>query len=320
MIISFLDFNVRVLPGFYKISLPYNDNGVKIFLNGVEIYSFNGCCTNKGVVFQGALCASSELEIRMIEYLSNSKLVLNIESIPWPVNAGVDADVIGGETNSIGLIVNSANASLLTSNTWISSPSSSIASNVPASVAPTETTTYTLNSIANGCTFTDQVTLFVIGLLPVEIISFNVNCIDENKKEISWSTASEHNAAFFIVEKSSDGSEWKVINKIEAAGNSSSRIDYSITDYSISENTVYYRLKQVDRDGVYKMYDAKSIYCLEEDEIRIYPNPTSDGKFTISKDVEYTIFDSVGNKINSIEKSGVYLILIEGKLFKLINL
>ena len=307
-------------PGFYKISLPQNDDGVKIFLNGVEIYSFNGCCINKGVIFEGALCASSELEVRMIEYIGGSSLVLNVESIPWPVNAGVDGDVIGGETNSIGLIVNSSNTSLLTSNTWTSSPASSVASTVPASVSPNETTTYTLTSIANGCSYTDVVTLFVIGLLPVELISFNVNCRDENNNEISWSTASEHNAAFFIVEKSSDGSEWKEINKIEAAGNSSSRIDYSITDYSMSENTVYYRLKQVDRDGVYKMYDAKSIYCLEEDEIRIYPNPTSDGKFTLSKDVEYTIFDSVGNKINSIEMSGVYLLLIEGKLYKLIKL
>lgn len=306
--------------GFYKISLPYNDDGIKIYLNGSEIYSFIDCCTDKGVIFQGALCSTSELEFRMIEYSGGSRLDLKIESIPWPVDAGSNATVIGNTTNSIGTVLNSANASLLTSNTWTSSSVSSIGSTVPTSVIPSETTTYTLTSVSNGCTYTDQVTLEVFEFLPVELLSFDVYCIEENKKEISWSTASERNSAYFSIEKSSNGIDWNEINNVEAAGNSLSTIVYSIKDNSSDDNTVYYRLNQVDKDGNSKLYDAQSVVCLEDETIRIYPNPTTDGKFTLSKDIEYTIFDSVGNKINAIEKSGVYLILIDGKLFKLINL
>lgn len=305
--------------GFYKISLPFNDDGIKIYLNGTEIYSFNGCCTDKGVVFQGALCSTSELEIRMIERIDASRLVLNIESIPWPVDAGSNATVIGNTANTIGVILNTPIAAL-TSNSWTSSPASTIGATVPTSVIPTETTTYTLTSIANGCSYSDQVTLEVFEYLPVELLSFDVNCIEENSKEITWSTASERNSAYFTIEKSSDGIDWKEINKVKAAGNSTSILQYSIIDNVIDYNTVYYRLNQVDTDGKSKLYDAQSVICSDNEMLRIYPNPTYDGKFNLSKEIEYTIFDSVGNKINSIEKSGVYMILIEGKLYKLINL
>ncbi len=305
--------------GFYKISLPHNDDGIKIYLNGSEIYSFNGCCTDKGVIFQGALCSTSELEIRMIERIDASRLVLNIESIPWPVDAGANATVIGNTTNSIGTIVNTPNAAL-TSNTWTSSPSSSISSSVPVSVTPLETTTYTLTSVANGCTFTDQVLLEVFGVLPVELLSFDVNCVEENSKEISWSTASERNSDYFSIEKSSDGIDWIEINRVEAAGNSTSILQYSLIDSASDENTVYYRLNQVDNDGKSKLYDAVSAICKEGETIRVFPNPTTDGKFSLSKDVEYEIFDNIGNKINTIEKSGIYFILVEGKLYKLINI
>jgi hypothetical protein len=305
--------------GFYKISLPHNDDGIKIYLNGTEIYSYNGCCTDKGVIFQGALCSTSELEIRMIERIDASRLVLNIESIPWPVNAGADATVIGNTTNSIGTIVNTPNAAL-TSNSWTSSPVSSIGATVPVSVTPSQTTSYTLTSVANGCTFTDQVLLEVFEYLPVELLSFDVNCVGENTKEISWSTASERNSDYFSIEKSSDGVDWIEINRVEAAGNSSSIIQYSMIDSASDDNTVYYRLNQVDNDGKNKLYDAQSIVCLENETVRIYPNPTTDGKFSLSKDVQYEIFDNIGNKINTIEKSGIYFILIEGKLYKLINI
>jgi hypothetical protein len=245
--------------------------------------------------------------------------VLNIESIPWPVDAGANATVIGNTTNSIGTIVNTTNAAL-TYNSWISSPTSTIGATVPTSVIPTETTTYTLTSVANGCTYSDQVTLEVFEYLPVELLSFDVNCVGENLKEISWSTASERNSAYFSIEKSSDGINWNEINKVQAAGNSTSILQYSMIDNFKDENTIYYRLNQVDNDGKSILYNPESAICIEDETIRIFPNPTSDGKFTLSKEVDYEMFDSVGNKINSIEKSGVYLIVIEGKLYKLINL
>jgi hypothetical protein len=162
--------------------------------------------------------------------------------------------------------------------------------------------------------------LEVFGVLPVELLSFDVNCVEENSKEISWSTASERNSDYFSIEKSSDGIDWIEINRVEAAGNSTSILQYSLIDSASDENTVYYRLNQFDNDGKSKLYDAVSAICKEGETIRVFPNPTTDGKFSLSKDVEYEIFDNIGNKINTIEKSGIYFILVEGKLYKLINI
>lgn len=54
--------------------------------------------------------------------------------------------------------------------------------------------------------------------------------------------------------------------------------------------------------------------------ITIYPNPTSDGVFTLSEDQVYTIEDATGKQINQITESGVYFIVVRQKRYKLINL
>jgi hypothetical protein len=54
--------------------------------------------------------------------------------------------------------------------------------------------------------------------------------------------------------------------------------------------------------------------------ITIYPNPTSNGVFTLSEDLVYTIEDATGKQINQITESGVYFIVVRQKRYKLINL
>jgi subtilisin family serine protease len=56
--------------------------------------------------------------------------------------------------------------------------------------------------------------------LPVELLSFNANCVENNSVTLQWETASEHNSDYFQVEKSIDGKLWLPIEKVVAAGNS----------------------------------------------------------------------------------------------------
>ncbi len=55
--------------------------------------------------------------------------------------------------------------------------------------------------------------------LPVEFLSLNAECEPESVV-LTWSTASEHNSAYFELEKSEDGEEWEIIHSEQAAGNS----------------------------------------------------------------------------------------------------
>ena len=118
-------------------------------------------------------------------------------------------------------------------------------------------------------------------VLPVELTSFSVNC-DQDYSIISWQTASEHNSASFIIERSADGIEWFEIKEMDAAGNSNSTIDYQYEDLENFRFVGYYRLTQVDTDGKQKMYDPIYTNCSKsENEVYIYPNPVQ-GDFVIS--------------------------------------
>jgi hypothetical protein len=89
--------------------------------------------------------------------------------------------------------------------------------------------------------------------LPVELLYFEGKQLD-NINLLEWSTASEYNSDYFIVEVSKDGESWKSISQVDASINSNQKIDYStihaFTDYTHN----YYRLIQYDFDGQNKTY------------------------------------------------------------------
>jgi hypothetical protein len=103
----------------------------------------------------------------------------------------------------------------------------------------------------------DNIQLIEINPLPIELTQFNGYKTNEYNV-LNWQTASEHNNSHFLLERSVN-SEFSTITKIEGAGNSSSKLDYSFIDYSAPQTINYYRLTQVDFDGNSKTYDPISI-------------------------------------------------------------
>lgn len=94
--------------------------------------------------------------------------------------------------------------------------------------------------------------------LPIELYTFEGECI-QNKNLITWSTASEHNNDYFIIERSADGENWSIINKTTGMGNSTMLTKYSCVDNTFGKRINYYRLTQVDFDGANKTYGPISI-------------------------------------------------------------
>jgi hypothetical protein len=54
--------------------------------------------------------------------------------------------------------------------------------------------------------------------------------------------------------------------------------------------------------------------------LTIFPNPTSNGVFTLSKEVDYVIEDASGKRIPVIHLPGLYFIVVGETRYKLINL
>jgi hypothetical protein len=96
-------------------------------------------------------------------------------------------------------------------------------------------------------------------LLPVELMSFDAKGSGPTTNLLSWSTASERNNNYFMVENSVDGKSWTEIAKISGAGNSSAILHYQAHHIGIKLGTNYYRLSQVDYDGTTEVFDIISI-------------------------------------------------------------
>jgi hypothetical protein len=87
--------------------------------------------------------------------------------------------------------------------------------------------------------------------LPVNWLSFTGKGLNKFENYLQWSTASETNNDYFVVERSTDMMNFTAVQKVKSQGNSSKTQVYSIIDKlkESSSRNIYYRIKQVDADG-----------------------------------------------------------------------
>ena len=167
---------------------------------------------------------------------------------------------------------------------------------------------------------------------PVNFISFDAKRISQAKVELNWLTAFESNNFGFEVErKFGFNDEFEKVGFVNGNINSQSKQNYKFIDNNNStDNTTFYRLKQIDLDGKF-MY-SKIIALNPESEIKTkFVNavlPTGSAKiFQIQRNSEtnlnYSVVSSSGqnvkaksmllnNEINLSElRSGIYFIVFE---------
>jgi len=82
---------------------------------------------------------------------------------------------------------------------------------------------------------------------------------EAQKVEVEFETLTEINSDYFMIQRSVDGKHWKNLGTVEAYGNSSLLINYSYTDEQPIAGTLYYRIKQVDFNGLFKY--SKTVDC-----------------------------------------------------------
>jgi hypothetical protein len=96
-----------------------------------------------------------------------------------------------------------------------------------------------------------------------------------NNNIINWSTASESNNNYFVVEASIDGIDFFETGRINGAVNSNSIQNYSFEHKDINGQDYYYRIRQVDMDGKFSFSKIIKIASanLVVNKILLYPNP-----------------------------------------------
>ena len=154
-----------------------------------------------------------------------------------------------------------------------------------------------------GFFFTIGSTDALLTPLPVELMEFNVTT-EECTNEIRWTTASEVNSDYFIIERSYNMSDWEVISKLDGAGNSSQQLEYLYRDQNYTKNgSVYYRVIQFDYNGNNTLLEVKGVnsFCFDNIEPIAYPNPMQNTLF-IESPMEGTvsIVDLNGRMLKSV--------------------
>ena len=96
--------------------------------------------------------------------------------------------------------------------------------------------------------------------LPVEAISFNAQCSD-NDVLLKWNTLSETNNDYFSIYKSTDKSSFSLLTTISGAGNSNIPQFYTFTDRNNSTGAYYYQLFNTDYDGTEDLVATTYVDC-----------------------------------------------------------
>jgi hypothetical protein len=154
-----------------------------------------------------------------------------------------------------------------------------------------------------------NLTTAVIGcvpvVLPVEMSSFS-GSYSSNVNRLNWSTETELNNDYFQIEWTTTPAEsasWNKLDAIDGAGDSQSKLDYSINHYTYTRNAInYYRIKQVDYNG----------------QTRSYPDIIAiDNRLKAEKLVK--VVNIFGQEVSESEKGVVIFVYDDGSTEKQIN-
>lgn len=335
--------STTVYGGAYKISA------------GTATFSrckFTNNFASDGTLRGGAIAARYVTDPNPSPFSSNKTITLTLDSCIFENNTpGTNGfDIYGANGSSNACNITARDCQFLSGGNYnIVSDASSPASSINVTyfgTLPTKngTVTRTLSSnvlyTANPTPPDFTGTCGSISILPVELLTYKVNCDNEFAK-IQWSTASERNNAFFVIEKADFNLKFHSIAQIDGAQNSSVLQNYEFIDQNAFSGISYYRLKQIDFDGKTKTLSTIALNnkCLFENTSSCFFNSV-DNELIIHADLtqysDYTIsiVNSLGQivqvselknqynssestlKLNSNFTSGVYFVTIESKFKK----
>lgn len=163
-------------------------------------------------------------------------------------------------------------------------------------------------------------------VLPIVLANFEVS-LENDLINLDWTTAIEENNEGFELQRSYDGITFEPAGWVDGNGNSLSPIDYSFIDREaniVKSKTIYYRIRQVDFDGVFNYTPTRSINLDGSSTITWFPNPAQENIVVNTNETAIVeVYDMAGKTVlttntlesNSIDVSriemGTYLMIIK---------
>jgi hypothetical protein len=164
--------------------------------------------------------------------------------------------------------------------------------------------------IPENCIQAKQVCMISNSGLSTTLISFEGIAL-EAFNYLKWRSASESFQEMYLLERSTDGTNWNFLHAVPVTDQALDVNDYSYLDSLPITNLSYYRLSKLDENGTLIFQDQLSIRSSDDSRVTVYPNPTnSDILVRCSHPTDYRsieLLDASGRKIMQIpvDESGV---------------
>lgn len=131
-----------------------------------------------------------------------------------------------------------------------------------------------------------------------------------NTVDLKWTTENEVNTSTFVIERSTDGSNYNEAGLKAAAGQTSSVTQYQTTDdiqALLSSNVVYYRIKAVDIDGRFTYSNVATVRLSKKAGVQVWPSPFGDDiNITYNANANTKIEVSIVNSIGKVVRQSNY--------------
>ncbi len=136
-------------------------------------------------------------------------------------------------------------------------------------------------------------------MMPADWLSFKALYNQEKKYAVlQWETLTEENNAYFVIEYSEDGVNFTAIGQLEGAGTSAEKQTYSFSDTKPSYGVHYYRIRQVDHNGV-SSYSKVNTVRIFANDANVQVVSKGNGQYTLKvfgagKVLQIQVFDLLG--------------------------
>ncbi len=147
--------------------------------------------------------------------------------------------------------------------------------------------------------------------LSVELNTFNAEAQSEKSVALSWTTLSEIDNAYFVIEYSQNGIDFQSVDRVDGNGTVNQLSSYDYIHENLQSGIHYYRLKQVDFSGAASTSEVVSVRLMNMKYIvqEVYPNPVELGQnlnvvfySQVDKHLQISINDMLGRQIININE------------------
>ena len=307
---------------FFATTLSSKDSEAAKTNKKVTLSSYLASSSNSGNSFFAQIKDGDTLQLDAELELDNSLSSLKNRDIILMISANGTLTIGKGNKLELG----SGSEIIIDSSGTLQSPSANDCDNSPKIFIGSKevtncqgtTTIRSFDQIVQDGGVTGSMTA-----LPVSWLSTSAEQIDDPEYRVSWSTASELNNNYFVVEYLDDSETWiegATVESLAESGNSQNRLEYSAEVTNYSNGQIIFRVKQVDFDGAFDyssvaipssvdqveykiatLGNNRIIIFVESREIVPVAIFTSDG-------AEVTRGDIMDSKEFSLPKAGVYII------------